>query len=216
MNCICAVHTVARKDIVKNTPLIIARNIAQHSITPATKVIVYNTLGRFAETKTNLNHKDCKLIKVNCKVPYLMLCVLSTTEQSQAIDHHIYSKFTNSWKGQPSSPQPYIKLSVRIKDQNYLDLGFQHITNHSAKTINIPAMAYTGCQSCLARFQCIKDLGMAKKIWCQSTWKCMLQLRKQSTYLDLSSFLTLAPTQTEMLLKLDNWLHKQVWSSLLE
>ena len=125
MNWICAVHTVARKDIVKNTPLIITRNIAQHSITPATKVIVYNTLSRFAETKTNLNHKDCKLIKVNCKVQYLMLCVCYLQLSSPKL-LTIVSTANSPTVGKDSPPvhNPTLSFLLELKTRTILILVF--------------------------------------------------------------------------------------------
>ena len=88
------------------------------------------------------------------------LCSVST--HSITADHHTYNKPTNRWKRRPSSPQPFIQVSVRVEDQDYLDLGHPPIINHPSRTIKLPAMADTGCQSCLVGFKAIQQLGLTK------------------------------------------------------
>ena len=91
---------------------------------------------------------------------YQALC--SATVSSISADHHIYQKEGNRWSKQPSSPQPFIKLSVRVDYQDYVDLGFKPIVNNPENTITVPAMADTGCQSCLAGFKTVQRLGLTK------------------------------------------------------
>ena len=91
---------------------------------------------------------------------YQALC--SATVSSISADHHIYQKEGNRWSKQPSSPQPFIKLSVRVDDQDYVDLGFKPIVNNPENTITVPAMTDTGCQSCLAGFKTVQRLGLTK------------------------------------------------------
>ena len=91
---------------------------------------------------------------------YYALC--SATTNSTSTDHRIYQKSMDQWKRRPSSPQPFIKLSVRVNDQDYTDLGFKPIVNNSKTAITVPAMADTGCQSCLAGFKIVQQLGLVK------------------------------------------------------
>lgn len=74
--------------------------------------------------------------------------------------HHRHNRLTNNWVEQPSKPQPFLNLSVRIVDEDYQQLGFQPIINSNPKAITLRALADTGCQSCLAGFQCIQRLGL--------------------------------------------------------
>ena len=91
---------------------------------------------------------------------YDALC--SATVNSVSADHHVHQKSTNQWQQRPSSPQPFIKLSIRVEDQDYVDLGFKPIVNNPESSITVPAMADTGCQSCLAGFKIVQQLGLTK------------------------------------------------------
>ena len=50
-----------------------------------------------------------------------------------------------------------------MEDQDYIDLGFKPIVNNPESSITVPTMADTGCQSCLAGFKIVQQLGLTKK-----------------------------------------------------
>ena len=79
------------------------------------------------------------------------------------LDHHLHDQLCNTWRKRPSRPQPFLNLTVRIVDDDYYDLGFLPIINANHTPINLPVMADTGCQSCLAGFGCIQRLELTKK-----------------------------------------------------
>lgn len=89
------------------------------------------------------------------------LCSLNTASADH-VDHHCHNKSKNVWKKSPSPPQPFLDLSVRIVEDDYSELGFKfpHGTNES--TITIPAMADTGCQSCLIGYKWIQRFNLSK------------------------------------------------------
>ena len=88
------------------------------------------------------------------------LCAIQ--QPRKPTSHHIYNKSSKSWEKRRSSSQPYLDLNVSVDDDSYSQLGCQPIKNHPEKTITIPAMADTGCQSCLIGFKCVQKLGLTK------------------------------------------------------
>jgi len=85
------------------------------------------------------------------------LCAIQQTKKPTS--HHVYDKTSKSWKKRRSSPQPYLDLSISIDDESYSKLGYRPIANHPERVITVPAMAGTGCQSCLMGFKCVQKLG---------------------------------------------------------
>ena len=57
-----------------------------------------------------------------------------------------------------SSPQPFVNVTIKIVPTHYTDLGFD--LSAPTVTCQIPAMADTGCQSCLAGMKVIRRLGL--------------------------------------------------------
>lgn len=75
-----------------------------------------------------------------------------------AIDHHLYDEMTDRWAMRRSQPQPTINLKVRTVAADYKALGIDAIPPN--RTSIIPAVADTGCQSCLAGIRVIQQLGL--------------------------------------------------------
>jgi len=90
------------------------------------------------------------------------LCSIQSSSNSTT-SHHVFNKPSKKWQKRQSSSQPFIDLTVAIDDDGYRQLGHKLIVNHPLKTIAIPAMADTGCQSCLVGFRQIQQLGLTKK-----------------------------------------------------
>ena len=66
------------------------------------------------------------------------------------LNHHIYNVSSDTWKQKVSQPQSYINLRVEVATEDYGRLGFKNIKHPCLKPAMMPAMADTGCQSCLA------------------------------------------------------------------
>ena len=91
----------------------------------------------------------------------------SATDQDQAIqsislDHHLYSNLSDCWIRRASQPQPFISLKVSLHPQDYVALGYKPVTN-TPKSMELSAMADTGCQSCLASLSIIRRLGLREE-----------------------------------------------------
>ena len=74
------------------------------------------------------------------------------------IDHHLYNPLNDCWICQSSKPQPFITLTTTLCPKDYESFGITP-PNVRQKTIPIPAMADTGCQSCLASMRIIQRFG---------------------------------------------------------
>ena len=75
------------------------------------------------------------------------------------LDHHIYDELCNSWKRKSSHPQPVIEVRVVVHPDDSAALGFSD-RNHKVKHCEMQALAYTGCQSCLAGTNILRLLGL--------------------------------------------------------
>ncbi|XP_061178429.1 uncharacterized protein LOC133187074 [Saccostrea echinata] len=94
------------------------------------------------------------------------LCVLSDaacnhpSNKTIAIDHHLYDQLSDTWIRKRSKPQPFINVIIKLLPEDHKALGFS--LKATTKTIKLPAMADTGCQSCLAGIKVIHRLGLTK------------------------------------------------------
>ena len=91
------------------------------------------------------------------------LCSCHTTEtphhgSTVPLDHHVYDNLTNTWLKKRSSPQPFIDVTIRIVPDDCSAFGLSLST--PTVSCSVPAMADTGCQSCLAGIKVIRRLGL--------------------------------------------------------
>ena len=79
-----------------------------------------------------------------------------------SIDHHLYNALNDCWVRQSSKPQPFITLTTTFCPEDYraLDATRPEIPR---RQLQIPAMADTGCQSCLASLKIIQRFGLQEK-----------------------------------------------------
>ncbi|VDI45747.1 Hypothetical predicted protein [Mytilus galloprovincialis] len=63
----------------------------------------------------------------------------------------------------PSQPQPFINIVVKVVEDDYKQLGFQNSLVSQQRSTVIPAMADTGCQSCLAGIKVLYKIGLTKR-----------------------------------------------------
>ena len=94
-----------------------------------------------------------------CLTTYTGTISDSGTERSLRIDHHVYDEVSNSWIKRKSRPQPTLHVTAQASREDYVALGFDlnPAGKHSAV---IPALADTGCQSCLAGPTMLRRLGL--------------------------------------------------------
>lgn len=91
-----------------------------------------------------------------------LLCTATNSQhENKAIqlDHHLYSQMSDTWEKRPSQPQPFINITVKVVEDDYNQLGFNAVTSHQRNVV-IPAMADTGCQSCLAGIKVLHKIGI--------------------------------------------------------
>ena len=85
------------------------------------------------------------------------LCTV-LNEKMVALDHHIYDSLSNTWSRKKSQPQPCIQMEIQPSPQDYAALGFSPPSK--IKAIMSPAVADTGCQSCLVGMSIIQRMGL--------------------------------------------------------
>ena len=78
-------------------------------------------------------------------------------ERSVCIDHHVYDKLSDTWVKQKSKSQPFINIVAKVSPDDYSALGFR-LNQKRATSVVLPAMADTGCQSCLAGLKVVHRL----------------------------------------------------------
>ena len=91
------------------------------------------------------------------------LCMMTSSLRGKAnksisIDHHLSDNMSKTWMKRSSQPQPFVSLTIRASHRDYRALGFTLGT--PSKSVNQPAMADTGCQSCLAGIIVLYRLGL--------------------------------------------------------
>ena len=124
---------------------------AQHMVGNAADVVVTIILSRCAEVDPPARARQGSM-----KMPTLTRYALSPW--GVVLDHHLYHESSDAWVKEPSHPQPYIKLLVRVQREDCERFGFVPQANWRAITVH--AMADTGCQSCLVGISTIHKLGL--------------------------------------------------------
>ena len=91
------------------------------------------------------------------------LCEVTSTDctKTTALAHHIFDKVTKVWSRRRSKSQPYIRLRMSIRREDYDHFGF--LLRVPQEQSFVSAMADTGCQSCLAGLKVVKKLGLSVK-----------------------------------------------------
>ncbi len=79
-------------------------------------------------------------------------------ERTLTLDHYLYDNLCNRWLKQSSRPQPFLNLKLSVAKEDYHALGFR--LDRRVKSVTLPAMADTGCQSCLIGVDVIERMGM--------------------------------------------------------
>ena len=78
------------------------------------------------------------------------------------LDHHIYNEFCNVWEKRASDPQPFIDVCVHAVPSDAQSLGFPTTLLSPTLSVSYPAVADTGCQSCLAGMSLLTKLGLKR------------------------------------------------------
>lgn len=113
------------------------------------------------KTSKNPNSGEGAIFDILChNDPYSNIATI--TSQSIPIDHHIYSDLHNSWVKRPSKPQPFMKLKCSVHPEDYANLKLT-LRKSSPYSTDLPVMADTGCQSCLAGMNTIQQLGLSQE-----------------------------------------------------
>ena len=91
------------------------------------------------------------------------VCQITSTDPDStkraSVDHHVFDKFTKARLRRCSKSQPYVRLQMKIRREDYDHFGFPFRVPQARSFIS--AMADTGCQSCLAGLKVVKKLGVS-------------------------------------------------------
>ncbi|XP_052763302.1 uncharacterized protein LOC128205598 [Mya arenaria] len=88
-------------------------------------------------------------------------CTLSESgvERALRINHHVYDKLSETWVKKRSASQAFVNVVATVSHDDYSALGFD-LKNKCFISATIPAMADTGCQSCLTGLKVLNKLGL--------------------------------------------------------
>ena len=79
------------------------------------------------------------------------------------LDHHVYNEFCKAWEKRASDPQPFVNVTIQAAPSDANSLGFPTSFPTPTPSITYPAMADTGCQSCLAGTVLLTKLGLDRR-----------------------------------------------------
>ena len=95
----------------------------------------------------------------------LLVCAATVSREGQKsihLDHHLYSQMSDTWVKRQSQPQPFISIVVKVVEDDYNQLGFRNRFKVPQNPVVVPAMADTGCQSCLAGIKVLHKIGLGQ------------------------------------------------------
>lgn len=102
---------------------------------------------------------EIKSVSADTTNTTVTLCSTTDTPHdttAAALKHHTFDKTTGRWSERRSRAQPHVDVQVSVAD--FSDLGHEHPAN--TRTVSRTAIADTGCQSCLAGVQIIRQLNL--------------------------------------------------------
>lgn len=82
---------------------------------------------------------------------------------SVSLDHHVYNGFCEAWEKRASDPQPFIDVTIHAVPSDTQSLGFPKSLSAPTRPVTFPAMADTGCQSCLAGMALLTKMGLDRR-----------------------------------------------------
>ena len=154
-------HTSAKQDRIKKCP---AYN---HTCTKCRLLHHHESVCRQSQRKQPSQTANTQESPDDATSIFQSLCSVNDTPPMSAhaitLDHHIYNEFCNAWERRASDPQPFISVSVAANPLDAQDLGLPTPTYGTTPSASYPAMADTGCQSCLAGTKLLSKLGLDRK-----------------------------------------------------
>jgi hypothetical protein len=76
------------------------------------------------------------------------------------LDHHVYNELCEMWEKRASDPPPMISVRIHAHPADMKDLQLPSPISKPTRSAVFPAMADTGCQSCLAGTNLLRRLGL--------------------------------------------------------
>lgn len=105
--------------------------------------------------KRGIPDDNTEMVQANSTV-FESLCSIHTSRK--VMKHHLYNRNCSRWERRTSAPQPSLQVKIRISPSDYETLG--QTCRIKSNEISCPAIADTGCQSCLSGMQILRQLGM--------------------------------------------------------
>ena len=103
----------------------------------------------------------------NSDATFNTLCTIqgdtTTDGASLVLDHHVYNELCDAWEKRASDPQPFVNITIQALPSDAKALGLQSYLTRPTARISYPALADTGCQSCLAGTKLLTKLRLDKR-----------------------------------------------------
>ena len=88
---------------------------------------------------------------------------MAATSPPITLDHHVFNELHEMWEKRASDPQPLVEVTTQAIPSDAQDLGFHAPFLSPSSKASFPAMADTGCQSCLAGLSLLSKLGLEQR-----------------------------------------------------
>ena len=140
-----------------------------HKCTKCGRHSHFESVCRSSQRREQPAHAMAQLLQDDATAVFQNLCSVSDlpslSEGTHAItlEHHVYNEFCDMWEKRASDPQPLVNIQVHADPSDSQALNLQTRPVEPTAPITYPAMADTGCQSCLAGTKLLVKLGVGRQ-----------------------------------------------------
>ena len=100
------------------------------------------------------------LCAIDAQLPRIPLPESNSEANSITLEHHVYNDICEAWERRTSDPQPYVDIDIQVLPSDVNDIGITPHFHSPTSMVTVPAMADTGCQSCLGGTAILHKMGL--------------------------------------------------------
>ena len=103
------------------------------------------------------------LCAVDAPLPPMVPTESVSEARSIILEHHLYNDLCKAWERRASDPQPFVDIDIQILPSDINDIGITPHFDSPTPMVTVPAMADTGCQSCLSGITVLHKMGLERR-----------------------------------------------------